>query len=297
METIYPMLAYNLKDVGSIDYFDYYANIKLDGIRSFGCLSNTGTVLQARSGSNITSKYPELQTKTEHTIFLDGEITVGKGTKKDFPLIQQRQHLTDPFRIRLLSQRYPVKYAVFDILYFVDGWITDLPLFERKAIREKAFNEIDNPNYTLVEYREATEIGEIHLSKDAEGLMLKKKDSRYEIDKRSKAWLKLPFSGNMECYIIGYMKSDAISRANTFRSLLLGKDNGSGKIEYIGRVGSGFSERDLIELSERFKTVSCRSVNGVIVEFIDKRFKCRVRYLDISKSGILRQPVFEKLEV
>lgn len=297
MEALYyPMLAKNLKDVGSIDYIDYYANIKLDGIRNFGFLSNAGTVLQARSGSNITDKYPELQTKTEHTIFLDGEIIIGSGTKKDFPLIQQRQHLTDPFRIRLLSQRHPVKYAVFDILYFGE-WITDLPLFERKTIREKAFNEIDNPNYTLVEYREATEMDEISLSKDAEGLMLKKKDSRYEIDKRSKAWLKLPFYGDMECYITGYMKSDAISRASTFRSLLLGKDNGSGKIEYVGRVGSGFSERDLSELSERFKTVSCRSVNGVIVEFIDVRFKCRVRYLDISKNGILRQPVFEKLVV
>ncbi|GAI50036.1 unnamed protein product, partial [marine sediment metagenome] len=99
MEALYyPMLAKNLKDVGSIDYIDYYANIKLDGIRNFGFLSNAGTVLQARSGSNITDKYPELQTKTEHTIFLDGEIIIGSGTKKDFPLIQQRQHLTDPLQ-------------------------------------------------------------------------------------------------------------------------------------------------------------------------------------------------------
>ena len=297
METIYPMLAKSIKDLNSkgINYEDYYANIKLDGIRSLGELSNKGTILQARSGSNITSKYPELQTKTEHTIIPDGELIFGAGTKKDFPLIQQRQHLSDAFRIRLLSQKYPVKYAIFDILYFDKEWIPDLPLYERKEILKHAFHEIDNPNYTLVEYRDATEINDIPLSKDAEGFMLKRKDSPYEINNRSKAWLKLPFLGTMECYITGYMQSEAKSRANTFRSLLLGKTNGGDKLEYIGRVGSGFSDRDLSKLSELFKTVSCKRVNGGIVEFIDKTFKCRVRYLDISKSGILRQPVFEGL--
>jgi len=299
MEIIYPMLARNLKDLNGngIDYEEWYANIKLDGERCLGKLSNKGTDLQARSGNNITAKYPELQTKTEHTIIFDGELIVGNGTKKDFAFIQQRQHLDNNFRIRLLSQRYPVKYAIFDILYFDKEWITDLPLFEREAMIKKAFHEIDNPNYTLVEYREATEINDIPLNKDAEGFMLKKKDSRYEIDERSKKWLKLPFLGSMECFITGYMKSEAIGRANTFRSLLLGKTNGEGKIEYIGRVGSGFSDRDLKGLSELFKTVSCKKVNGGIVEFVDKTFKCKVRYLDISKSGILRQPVFKGLIV
>lgn len=290
METIYPMLAKSLKGKG-IDYEDYYANIKFDGIRSLGGLSNTGTILQARSGSNLTSKYPELQTKTEHTIIPDGELILGAGTKKDFPLIQQRQHLTDNFKIRLLSQRHPVKYAIFDILYFNTEWIPDLPLYERKDILKQAFDEIDNPNYILVEYREAAEINDIPLNKNAEGFIVKRKDSPYEINNRSKAWLKMPFLGSMECYITGYIRSEAISRANTFRSLLLGND----KLEYIGRVGSGFSDRDLNQLSELFKNVSVRHVKGGIVNFIDKTFKCKVRYLDISKSGILRQPVFEGL--
>jgi len=55
------------------------------------------------------------------------------------------------------------------------------------------------------------------------------------------------------------------------------------------------ADRDLNKLSGLFKTVSCKKVNGGIVEFTDKVFKCRVRYLDISKSGILRQPVFKGL--
>jgi len=293
METIYPMLAKSIKDLNGkgINYEDYYANLKLDGIRSLGELSNTGTVLQARSGSNITSKYPELQTKTEHTIIPDGEIIFGAGTKKDFPKIQQRQHLSDAFRIRLLSQKYPVKYAIFDILYFGKEWLPAFPLYERKEILKQAFSEINNPNYILVEYREATEINDIPLNKDAEGFMLKRKGSPYEINNRSKAWLKVPFLKSMECYITGYMQSDV----RAFRSLLLGKVNGIGGMEYIGRVGSGFSSRDLNQLSELFKTVSCKKVNGGIVEFVDKTFKCRVRYLDVSKKGILRQPVFEGL--
>jgi len=298
MEIIYPMLARNLKDLNGgngIDYGDFYSNVKYDGVRCIAKISNIGTVLQARSGSNITSKYPELQTKTEQTAILDGELIIGDGTKTDFPLIQQRQHLDNNFRIRLLSQRQPVKYAIFDILYFDNEWITNLPLFERLGMLKRASEKIDNPNYTVVEYREATEINDIPLNKDAEGFMLKKKDSSYEIGNRSKAWLKLPFLGTMECYITGYVQSEAKSRANTFRSLLLGKTNGDGRIEYIGRVGSGFSDRDLSKLSELFKTVSCKRVNGGIVEFIDKTFKCRVRYLDISKGGILRQPVFEGL--
>ena len=297
VEPIYPMLAKSIKDLNGngIDYEGWYANKKYDGVRCIAKISNIGTVLQARSGSNITSKYPELQTKTEHTIILDGELIVGEGSKKDFPLIQQRQHLGNDFRIRLLSQRQPVKYAIFDVLYFGDGWITDFPLFERLDMLKKASDEIDNCNYIIVDYAEATEIDDMTLSKDAEGFMLKRKDSPYEIDTRSKTWLKLPFLGSMECYIIGYMRSEAISRANTFRSLLLGKNNGDGEIEYIGRVGSGFSDRDLNQLSELFKTVSCRRVKGGIVEFVDKTFKCKVRYLDISKGGILRQPVFEGL--
>jgi len=293
METIYPMLAKSIKDLNGngIDYGDYYANIKLDGIRSLGELSNKGTALQARSGSNITSKYPELQTKTEHTIIPDGEIIFGAGTKKDFPKIQQRQHLSDAFRIRLLSQKYPVKYAVFDIIYFNREWLPNLPLYERKEILKQAFSEINNPNYILVEYQEATEINDIPLSKDAEGFMLKRKNSPYEINTRSKAWLKVPFLKTVECFITGYMKSDV----RAFRSLLLGKVNAIGGMEYIGRVGSGFSGGDLNQLSELFKSVSCRQVKAGIVEFIDKTFKCKVRYLDISKKGILRQPVFEGL--
>ena len=77
---------------------------------------------------------------------------------------------------------------------------------------------------------------------DLEGIVAKRKDSSYMPDARDNRWLKTPTRKRQEFVIGGWAESD---KARSFRSLLFGAYNNKGELEWIGRSGGGYKEKDM----------------------------------------------------
>jgi len=77
---------------------------------------------------------------------LDGELIVIKDGKPDFYEIKRRSLLSNTFKIKLASVKLPASFTAFDILYYDDHSVTDLPLMERKKLLEKVIKENERIN-------------------------------------------------------------------------------------------------------------------------------------------------------
>lgn len=119
---------------------------------------------------------------------------------------------------------------------------------------------------------------EVVQNNELEGIVLKKKASRYEIGKRSRSWIKIKNYQYINVYITGYKKKD-------FGWLISYEDGSSAGI--VELVGSKEARRDLFSIAGQFKT---KETDNYV--YLNPIVKCKVRYLYKTKKGFLREPSF-----
>lgn len=294
-----PMLAYFSPPFDSPRHL---FEIKWDGTRCLLFLDNGKIRLQNRRLEDITFRYPELAGLAAdlkaRTAILDGELVVLQDGRPSFRLLQQREQVADPLKISLLARRLPATYVAFDLLLLDDRPRYLLPLEERRALLEGCLQE--SPR--LVLSRAVPEHGRAFFAQAVaqgfEGAMAKAKDSPYLIGTRSRYWLKIKPRLTEECVIIGYTPGKG-GRGESFGALLVAGPEG-GRLIYRGRVGSGFSEALLAELTGRLKAleVDTPPVKGVRLKaarWVRPELRALVSYQEKTAGGHFRAPVFVRL--
>ena len=126
-----PMLATPATEIPK-DEANWSFEVKWDGIRALASISGGRIRLEARSGNDVSHRYPELRELgralgvTE--VVLDGEIVAldPKTGRPSFERLQRRMHVESESAIRRLRQDVPITYALFDILW-LDGHPTTAP--------------------------------------------------------------------------------------------------------------------------------------------------------------------------
>lgn len=299
-EKIPPMLAYSSEP---FDSRRHIFEIKWDGTRCILFIRGKEVRLQNRRLIDITFKYPELskiynEVEAKNAI-LDGELVVVSEGKPDFNKLQQREHISDPLKIKIFSQRMPITYIVFDLLYLNDKKYFQAKLIERKEILKNILKE---PFY-LMESKYIKERGKAYFKEVVgygfEGVMAKSINSPYLIGKRSRYWLKIKKKYSEECYIIGYTKGKG-AREEVLGSLAIATLT-EGKWVYRGKVGSGFDEEILRELSEKLKKLRVDSPTIPILEkvrgvlWVKPELRCEVIYQEMTEKKEFRAPVFKRL--
>lgn len=285
---------------GASEPFDssrHLFEIKWDGTR---CISfvDEKQVLQNRRLVDITKRYPEIkiEIKAKQAVF-DGEIVVMDKGMPSFRMLQQREHVEDAFRIKLLSQRMPASYIVFDILYLNNENITSLPLLERKKILAQTLME--NKHVFLCDYvlEKGKQYFEEAVKKGLEGAMAKDIESPYLIGKRSNYWFKIKKSASIDAIICGITEGEGW-RERYFGALVLGCYE-KGELRYIGRVGTGLKEKDFLEITRLlqglehacpFKEVPQMEVK--VKQWFKPGIVCQVFYDEITGDKKLRAPRF-----
>lgn len=230
-----------------------WVEVKWDGIRAIGIWDGTRLRLRARSGNDITAKYPEL-TRIDpglgpEPMVLDGEIVAldAKG-RPSFPRLQSRMNLSKPREIEREAPRTPVHYFLFDVLARGGADAAALPLSERRDILEQLAEHaipaiivppvFDDPDAALTAAR----------GLGLEGIVVKDPSSTYRRDIRSESWLKVKITRTQEV-VIGAIRPGHGGRSGSIGSLLLGIPGDDG-LQYAGRVGSGFSDATLRKLDQ-----------------------------------------------
>ena len=128
-----------------------------------------------------------------------------------------------------------------------------------------------------------------------EGVMAKQRHSAY-VGRRSRAWVKLKHHLTQEVVIAGWRPGQG-RRAGGVGSLLMAVPDGNA-LRYVGRVGTGFRERDLDEMRERFARIERKTNPMTDVPAIDARdahwltptFVGEVEFTEWTATGRLRAP-------
>ncbi|MEQ6898950.1 ATP-dependent DNA ligase [Microbacterium sp. KR10-403] len=235
------------------DRWGAWAEMKWDGIRAIGAWDGHTLTLFARSGADITARYPELTGADaglgDSAAVVDGEIVAldARG-RPSFTRLQSRMHLSGVHQVEAERRRTPVRYHLFDALAVGRRDITARSLHDRRAALEDlaagAISEIVVPPV----FEDVDAALQTARELALEGVVVKDPASPYRSGVRSQEWLKVKLTRTQEV-VIGGIRPGRGGRTGSIGSLLLGIPDETG-LHYAGRVGSGFSESTLARLEE-----------------------------------------------
>nr|MBA3260165.1 DNA ligase [Gemmatimonadales bacterium] len=273
---------------------------KLDGYRVLAARERGEVRLRTRNGNECETGFPEVARAVAALPFdrllLDGEVVALDGAGlPSFQRLQGRARLRRPIDIRHATVESPVTYYAFDLLGFEDFDLRPLPLTARKAVLQRVLPPVGALRYLEhvdregeVLYREAERLG-------LEGVVAKKAASPYKAG-RSAAWLKIRSRRTGDFVVVGFTAPKG-SRGG-FGALHLA-EYVDGALVYTGRVGSGFTDSELAEVSrtlQRHRRVGPPCGGPVPTEkgttWAEPVLVCEVEYTEWTDEGLLRQPVF-----
>jgi len=277
--------------------------VKWDGTRAL-CFYEEGKFkLQNRRLYDTTYRYPEIRVaaKADRAIF-DGEVVIMWEGRPSFEMLQKREHLTDADEIARIAKRLPATYVAFDILYLDGQDLTAKPLMERKRILAATLEETESS--VLCDYVESD--GEafyrVCRERGLEGVIAKRQDSKYQIGKRTRTWLKIKALKAIDCVIAGVTVGEG-NRSDTFGALILGLYDDAGELRCVGRVGTGF-DRGMVELLHR-RLAAIRGempfkerppLAGEVKFWCRPELVAEVEYLMFTPDAALRAPSFQRLK-
>ena len=242
--TIKPQLATLVDTPPSSDDWSY--EIKFDGYRILvridrkATSKTKSTQIFTRNGHDWTDKFSRqvkaLAKLDVESAWLDGEAVVLDDN--DLPNFQKLQNAFDANRPQDIAVYF------FDIPYLNGYDLRDVPLVQRRAILKALLEPLDDD---ALRFSADFEFSVDDLLKCAcdmalEGIIGKRRDSSYASG-RSSAWIKLKCRRRQEFVIGGY--TEPTGSRGQFGALLLGVYDTHGKLQYAGRVGSGFDTSTL----------------------------------------------------
>lgn len=278
------------------DSEDFIYEIKLDGERCIAYLDSNKTILKNKRSMLMLPKVPEIMDINKNVnvrCILDGELAVIKDGKLDFFEIQKRSMMSNPVKINMAAKKYLACFTSFDILYYQNRQVTDLPLTERRKLLQKAVKS-ENSRFAVSRFIEKNGVHFYNLAKqqELEGIVAKRKDSRYFFNKRTKDWIKIKYLQDDDFIVLGY-----IPKENSMNSIILGKYQ-NGQIVYKGHVTLGVggeSFRKILALEKvscPFSEIPKRNEDAV---WVKPELVCTVKYMMKTENGGMRQPVFKGL--
>jgi bifunctional non-homologous end joining protein LigD len=305
-EAVVPMLA-KLAPLPADDE-GWAVEVKWDGVRAIAYCRPGRLELQTRNLNTVTDSYPEVRRLSRQIgardAVLDGELVAfDEDGKPSFERLQQRIHQTADVVVRRRMKSHPVTYLVFDLLYLDGRNLMDEPYSARRELLEGLGLEGESWQTPAHSVGHARELLAAAAERELEGIVLKRLDSRYAPGKRSSAWLKVKNLGRQEFVIGGWLPGEG-RRKSTIGALLLGyhdpEGDAAGELRYAGKVGTGFSERDLEELLGRLRPLARKSnpfgrrgPKGA--NYVEPILVAEVEYRELTHEGLIRHGSFKGL--
>jgi bifunctional non-homologous end joining protein LigD len=267
---------------------------KWDGYRLLVDADHGALRLQSRSGRDVSHEYPQLEALaadlSEHHVILDGEVVaLDESGVPNFGAMQNR------------AAGANIEFWAFDVLS-LDGRSL---LRAKYSDRRKILEALASGGGLIVPEQlpgDGAEALEYARSRRWEGVVAKKRDSTYQPGRRSSSWLKDKL-WLMQEVVIGGWRAGEGGRTSGIGALLVGVPEGDG-LAFAGRVGTGFSDKDLARLKKTLAPLhtdrspfnarlSGPDAKGVT--FVEPTLVGEVRYSERTSDGRLRQPSWRGL--
>ena len=282
-----PMLATLTSSIPR-DEQNWHFELKYDGYRAIAAVVNGEVLMWTRNAIELNTRFPEIaralaKIKMKDAV-IDGEVAALD--EKGAPRFQLLQRGSDR----------PTFFFAFDLLWLDGKDLRSEPLETRRALLEKI---VSGARANVVQLaRQVKEPAKAALQDAAkrgyEGLIAKRRASKYET-RRSKEWLKIKAVNAQEVAIVGFTPSTHSSRE--LGSLILGVVDG-GKMRYAGRVGTGFSAKQRVDLKRELekdaipksKILNVPRTKGAT--WVEPRYVAQVRFTEWTSDGSMRHPSF-----
>jgi bifunctional non-homologous end joining protein LigD len=262
---------------------------KLDGIRCISIRSGGELRLLSRNDLSLNARYPELAqalaAEACEQFVVDGEVVAFDGAQTSFARLAQRA-----------LHPVPVFLYVFDVIWLDGHDVRRLPLRTRKRLLRRALEFHGPVRWTPYRNRDGEALFVEACRKGWEGLIAKRADSPY-VTTRSRDWLKLKCEHGQELVIGGYTAPQG-SRAE-FGALLLGYYQ-DGRLEYAGKVGTGFDAETLRSLGARLRELrrddppfaDAAAIRERGVSWVEPQLVAQLGFTEWTSHGRLRHPRF-----
>ena len=221
---------------------DWLYELKLDGYRALAIKSGGKVQLRSRNDNDFSARYPgivkALHAMPDETV-IDGEVVaLDQNGKPSFNLLQNYS-----------SAGAPLHFFIFDVLVLSGKSVMSESLTERRRLLEKhVFPKMSEPiRYSPVLEASLKDLIQSVKAQGLEGLVAKRRDSRYEPGQRSGAWQKMRVNQGQGFVIAGYTPTP-----KNFDALVIGFYDGD-QLMYAARTRNGFTPASRAELYKKLK--------------------------------------------
>jgi bifunctional non-homologous end joining protein LigD len=290
---------------------DWAFEFKWDGVRALLWVDGGRPRARSRNGNDITATFPELRQVAAAVgadqLLLDGEIVaLDEGGRPSFGRLQQRLNLSSAHDVREAAHRYPVSLIVFDLLHRNGVSLLGSPYRERRrqleALALAGPQWGVTPSFTDVD---GADVLDAAVGQGMEGVVAKRRSGPYRPGARSRDRIKVKHQRMQEVVVGGWTTGQGERRA-TFGALLLGipAAGAGGRLDYVGRVGTGFTAEDRRRLLDRFGPLArkTRPFAGALPPRVEEGASWvrpvtvgEVSFAEWTADGLLRQPVWRGL--
>jgi bifunctional non-homologous end joining protein LigD len=214
--------------------------VKWDGVRVLVDVRDGAVRMTSRNDNDVTPAWPELSDPPLGTrdLLVDGEvIALNVHGVPDFRVLQHRMHVRNAREVARLVKSVPATLMVFDLLRLDGEDLTGRPLEERRALLEE-LPLGDSTWQVPAAYDDGDMLFDATLQQGLEGVVSKRRTSRYRFDQRSEDWRKLAHR-HRGSFVVGGWRPQ-VGTPDRLAALLVGEMTPDG-LRYRGRVGSGIA--------------------------------------------------------
>jgi bifunctional non-homologous end joining protein LigD len=268
---------------------DWVFETKWDGFRMVACLQQGKVTLYSRNGKIISDSYRGVAQALERLnvdAVLDGELVAldRRGISR-FQLLQNA-----------LRAEATLRYCIFDLMFLEGENLRDLTLLERKERLRRLLPKHRLLSFSPHRSQHGSKFFKQALEQGLEGIMAKRKGSKYLSGARTSDWLKIKTARRQEVVIAGFT-APRRSRPH-FGALVLAVREGKAW-RYVGHVGTGFSHAILKELHDKLSALrtstspfSVQVKDEAVTTWVRPKLVAEVRFTEWTSAGEMRHPVF-----
>ena len=252
------------------DPADWQAEWKWDGIRGEIIKRNDELFVWSRGEELMTEKFPEyhsLQNALPNGIAIDGEIIPCVDQKPlPFALLQTRIGRKNVTKKQL--QEAPIAFFAYDLLeYEGEDWRSKT-LEERRAKLEEIVASLNHP-YLLIspvvafaDWDDLTRLRETSRDMGAEGFMLKRRSSAYQVGRKRGDWWKWKVDPLTIDAVMVYAQKGAGRRSNLYTDYTFAVKDGD-KLVTFTKAYSGLTDKEFAQVDAFVKRNSLEKFGPV----------------------------------
>jgi ATP-dependent DNA ligase len=269
----YPFyLAYAIEDdVHTLgDPKEWQAEWKWDGIRGQIIKRNGDLFVWSRGEELMTEKFPEYHILKNHLpngVVLDGEIIPSENRKPlPFALLQTRIGRKNVTKKQLVEA--PITFFAYDLLEYEGNDIRESLLAERRALLETIVKQINHPALLLspvisfTSWEELTNLRLQSRNMGSEGIMLKRKQSIYQVGRKRGDWWKWKIDPLVIDAVMIYAQKGHGRRSSLYTDYTFAVKDGD-KLVGFTKAYSGLTDKEFSEVDQFVKRNSLEKFGPV----------------------------------